>query len=239
VGYAVGERRRDGRVATVLALGALTSLLALSIAVSMWLNSKRQLDVGVVTQFAALTRNGWLPAGLYGFLFSAGKSIFLYNPPALLGLLTFPAFYRRHRPEALLFMSLLSIPYVFCSMFPWWGEETWGPRYLHVTVPFALLFLTGSDWSQLWSRRRRIALMAALVVGAAVQVLGLLFWYGRYHGLLNAAKLNTLEGMQYDPRLSHLWINLRLAWSTVSMQIFGRPVFFDYAPQYWFTAPPE
>ena len=239
VGYVVLERRRGGRVATVLTLGALASLLAVSVAVSIWLNSKRHLDGGAVTQLAALTRNGWLPAGLYGFLFSAGKSLFLYNPSALLGLLTFPAFYRRHRPEAVLFAALVSIPYVFFSMFRWWGEETWGPRYLHVTVPFVLLFLTGSDWSQLWSHRRRIALMAALGVGAAVQVLGLLFWYGEYHTLLNAAKLNTLEGMQYDPRLSHLWINLRLAWSTISMHILGRPVFLDYAPQYWFTAPPE
>src|SRR5205085_2923118 len=53
--------------------------------------------------------------GLYGNLFSAGRSIFLYSPPTLLALYAFRPFYRAHRAEALLFLSIPALYLLFYS----------------------------------------------------------------------------------------------------------------------------
>jgi len=85
----------------------------------------------------------------WGFLFSPGKSIFLYSPPLLLAVLGLPGFWRSHRgacwPCWPLFVPVLLF---YCRSPSWPGDFAWGPRYAVFAVPVLLLpaiaFLSGA-----------------------------------------------------------------------------------------------
>ena len=76
--------------------------------------------------------------GLYGFLLSPGKSVFLFSPPLLLGLLGIRKLWKANRGLAFLAMTapLLYIAF-FCTYAQWEGGYSYGPRYL---VPSLALF---------------------------------------------------------------------------------------------------
>ena len=84
--------------------------------------------------------NGGVFAGLWGQLFSPGKSVFLYSPPIVLALMGARRFWR-HRPEAALAVALLVGPVVLLYSFYlfWSGDWAWGPRYLVFALPALLL----------------------------------------------------------------------------------------------------
>jgi 4-amino-4-deoxy-L-arabinose transferase-like glycosyltransferase len=78
--------------------------------------------------------------GLYGLILSTGKGFVFYNPVAILGIVGFPAFLKRHRLVGWLVMSLTI---VFLLLFsPWWawhGDWSWGPRFLVPVAPLLML----------------------------------------------------------------------------------------------------
>jgi len=76
--------------------------------------------------------------GLYGFLLSPGKSIFLFAPPIILAITGVPALFRRDRALATLAVLFpISSLFFFAKYSQWEGGYCVGPRYL---VP-ALVFL--------------------------------------------------------------------------------------------------
>jgi hypothetical protein len=126
--------------------------------------------------------------GLWGLFLSPGKSLFLYCPPLLLGLLGLPRLYRR-APEVVTAMALTVLPVVllYSRLLFWAGDYAWGPRYLVFLVPLlllpaAVLIEDLLAWEALPSRAarwwRRLALASAtmlVVLGIVVQVLGVSF----------------------------------------------------------------
>ncbi|HLG20464.1 MAG TPA: hypothetical protein VI895_11710 [Bdellovibrionota bacterium] len=81
-----------------------------------------------------------LYVGLFGFLFSPGKSFFLYSPVALLFFFGMRPFLKRARAEALLFCAIgLIVPIKYAGWWVWSGDPCWGPRFLLVITPFLLL----------------------------------------------------------------------------------------------------
>jgi hypothetical protein len=107
--------------------------------------------------------------GLYGNLFSVGRSVLLYSPPLLLALFAYPAFYRQWPAEALLFLAIvLTYLLVYSTYGVWSGGWAWGQRYLVPTIPFLVIPL-GYLYQSWW----KLALVGLLgVLGVAVQVLG-------------------------------------------------------------------
>jgi hypothetical protein len=72
--------------------------------------------------------------GLRGFLFSPGKSIFIYMPPVLLAILGIPRLWRRDRAVATLTAALPLLYLLFYMRYTQWeGGFCPGPRYL---LPF-------------------------------------------------------------------------------------------------------
>jgi hypothetical protein len=122
---------------------------------------------------AAVPNTHFSPAnalvGLYGYLLSPGRSVFLYSPPAILGLIGARRFYDLRRAEALLFGVIAgTYPLFYASQDLWHGGLAWGPRYLLPTVP---LFIMSSAYTL--EHRRAVIVAAALgVAGFALQVLG-------------------------------------------------------------------
>lgn len=118
-----------------------------------------------------------LAAGLYGFLFSVGKGIFFFSPALVFGLLgwkrlaTGQAPYPRTTTAALALMIALFV-LVMAKWQNWAGGWCWGPRHIVQIHPF--LMLPAAAWlaaGNLFRVRRALAL-ALLVVGIAVQLLG-------------------------------------------------------------------
>jgi hypothetical protein len=113
-----------------------------------------------------------LRLGLFGFLLSPGKSIFLFAPPVLLALVGLPALWRRDRGLAM--VATLSLPLAlgfFARYTQWEGGYCFGPRYL---VP-ALLLLSlalGPVLAEAGQNTRAVAGLL-FIAGFVVQTLGL------------------------------------------------------------------
>ena len=113
-----------------------------------------------------------LGLGLFGFLFSPGKSIFLFAPPVILALAGLPGLWRRDRGLATI--AGLSLPLAlgfFARYTQWEGGYCFGPRYLVPAVVLLALAL-GPVLAEAGSRTRVVALLL-FVAGLAVQALGL------------------------------------------------------------------
>jgi hypothetical protein len=83
-----------------------------------------------------------LYTGLYGLLLSPGKGAFWYAPALLLLFVTWPLFWKRLRPEALLCLAVVGIhTLIYATVQEWPGGGVWGPRYLIPVLPFALVLL--------------------------------------------------------------------------------------------------
>jgi hypothetical protein len=115
----------------------------------------------------------WL--GLYGFLFSPYKSIFLYSPILLACLVSFLLFLKRHRLQGWL-LGLIVIAHflLFAKWYMWWGGFAWGPRFLVPLTPFLAITLAPLVEGVLARRSLvgKLALVALALLSTAVQVLG-------------------------------------------------------------------
>jgi hypothetical protein len=169
----------------------------------------------------------------WGFLFSPGKSIFLYSPPLVLAVLGLPGFWRSHRWSVLAMLAtILPVLLFYCRSPSWPGDFAWGPRYAVFAVPVLLLpaiaFLSAAR------RPGRSLAASLLVVGLCVQLLGNAFYWdhfirigldvrSRWLGLpnrsasLTADKGGFCEGCfednyptvwlgPFQPILGHLWL---------------------------------
>jgi hypothetical protein len=132
---------------------------------------------GYSTVGAVMVENVLVSA--WGFLFSPGKSIFLYTPPLALAVLGFPRFWRGQRWSALAMIATIVPVLLFYCCFPSWpGDWAWGPRYAVFAVPVLLLpavsFVAGAR------RPGRALAVALLVVGLGVQLLGNAFYWDHF-----------------------------------------------------------
>jgi hypothetical protein len=121
-----------------------------------------------------------LYVGLFGQLFSSGKSIFLYAPITVLFLWGFASFYRQWKSEALLFLLLIAGNLILYSMYvSWAGEGSWGSRYLIPILPFLILpvgiFLHNA------TRLVKSAAIMVTIFGLIVQIAGISIYFGNYY----------------------------------------------------------
>ena len=110
--------------------------------------------------------------GLYGFLFSPGKSVFLFAPVILLALLGVQSLWRRERGlAAVAFMLPAAYLLFFAKYTQWEGGYCVGPRYL---VPGIVLLCLGLG-PVLAAGRQGAKLLAAILfaIGFVVQGLSL------------------------------------------------------------------
>ncbi len=90
-----------------------------------------------------------IPQGLLGLLVSPGKGMIFFCPAYLLVLFTFLPFQRRHPDIAFVFFLIIVTYLIFISSYFFWHADlTWGPRYLLVTIPFALI--PAAAWFESW-----------------------------------------------------------------------------------------
>jgi hypothetical protein len=138
--------------------------------------------------------------GLWGLFLSPGKSVFLYSPPLVAGILGLPRAARRW-PHFLPAFLLVLIPplLVNARLIFWSGDYAWGPRYLVFAIPVMLLPLALILDDCLSPRR---GLLWRLLVGGSVAGVVLLGGFVQYLG--NAFYWDHFIRIQAEA--SHAWL---------------------------------
>ncbi len=144
--------------------------------------------------------------GLYGLLFSAGKSLFLYNPPVILALLGLGPFLARRRPEALLVLGLfLAWLAFYCRWWAWHGDICWGPRYLVPVLPLVMLPLAETLASAgQRGRAGKLALLGILGLGLVLQLLAISVPFYTYFQAVEGPRQSNWHLLHYVPQFSPL-----------------------------------
>jgi hypothetical protein len=110
--------------------------------------------------------------GLFGFLFSPGKSAFLFSPPIILGMLGLPNLWRRNRALCVLAAAApLANLFLYSFRTQWEGCYCYGSRFLVPSLtllcfPIAALFLDAPKWL-------RPAFWTVAITGFLIQAIGL------------------------------------------------------------------
>lgn len=150
-----------------------------------------------------------LLAGMYGFLFSAGKGFFFFSPPLILIIWAARPFARRWPVLAWgLFTAIAVFFLVQCKWRNFAGGWCWGPRHIFQLTP--LLALPVAVWLALeWLRPTvRIAAVAFITIGIAVQLLGtsqnFISYYVEFYrtpedGIYFTALYDTMEAIPGEP----------------------------------------
>ncbi|MGB6544320.1 MAG: hypothetical protein WA871_01305 [Candidatus Acidiferrales bacterium] len=112
-----------------------------------------------------------LLTGLFGYLFSPGKSIFIFAPPLLLAIAGWKLLWRRSRGLATVVL-LTPITYVlfFATYTQWEGGYSFGPRYLVPALALGMLALGPAlERNARWVR---VSAVVLFVAGFLVQAIG-------------------------------------------------------------------
>jgi hypothetical protein len=108
--------------------------------------------------------------GFLGLVLSPGKSIFLYSPPLVLGILGLRGLWRKDRVLALVLVTASTIQLGFVSSLRFFGSDwAWGPRYL---VPVLPLWALAFPFVRV-STIRRSLVPAVVSIGIVVQLMAL------------------------------------------------------------------
>ncbi len=153
--------------------------------------------------------------GLYGFLFSPGKSVFIFAPPVILALAGLRRLWRRDRALATLAVIFPAVELLFYAKYSQWeGGYCVGPRYLVPATVFLCLAL-GPVLADAWQKSKVRDRKSSR-------------WFAPLGGLVQAVSLATSfmedqvpRGRYYDAhwdyRLSYSLIGpIKLFWKYVN-----------------------
>lgn len=145
--------------------------------------------------------------GLVGLLFSPGKSIFIYLPMTILGVIGFKKFREHSRPLA---MAAVILPVAYLLFYmtyaQWEGGRCLGPRYM---LPALLLLCIGA--APLLGEPKASGRVAAWIIcgiGALVQIVSMAtsFLEGvMSHGYYDSALSYRLSFFHFGLQLELLW----------------------------------
>lgn len=121
--------------------------------------------------------------GLQGLFLSPGKSVFLYAPCVLVGLVAAPFAWRKQWRETFVLLSLAAVNTLFFARVPFWhGDNAWGPRYLLMSLPFYALLVAPLLSSNRWFK----ALLVSAVIGIIPAGLGTMMSWNQYFTVVAA-----------------------------------------------------
>jgi hypothetical protein len=163
-----------------------------------------------------------LLVGLYGILLSGGKSVLLFSPPLLLGVLGWKQFARRKEihSDAWLFLGIgMAQVLLFAKWWDWSSDDAWGVRFV---IPGLLLMCI----PMVTILHRRVIVIPVVSLGVFVQLLAVTVGGLDYLMLLRSQPFQRqalyvggldridFEDIRFDPSYSQLvgnWILLRYA----------------------------
>lgn len=144
-----------------------------------------------------------LLTGLYGFLLSPGKSLFVFTPLLVLAPWTFAALWKRRRAETLVIVFIAATYLVFYSKYRYWhGGWSFGPRYVAALVPFLMLPL--APWLQTAGRKGRLAVALLAAAGLWMQLIHVAVNFSYVHHHENYDAFQPSYGYLFIPEISPL-----------------------------------
>lgn len=147
---------------------------------------------------------------LLSFIGSPNKGLLIYCPVLIICLAVLHKVYKTN-PRLVIFVILATAGLIGgCSLFYYWSEETWGPRYLHSCIAPLIVCFAAARASVRFRWRRETPLLALTVWGVAVSFLGVFFYYGSLHLAATQAIHPTIEAFQYEPEWNHIRFNAKL-----------------------------
>jgi hypothetical protein len=177
----------------------------------------------------------------FSFFCSPNKSLFLFAPVTLLSVLALKQAYKT-RPALAIFslLVLTGLAGGFATMIVW-GEETWGPRYLHSAIAPLVICLASTKSARRFTWRQESPLLAAILLGLLISFLGVFSAYGCLYEAATRTTTSTLEAYQFDPRFNHARFNLKLflIWAQGRLGVEIPPEHWPPPPNWWFTPPPD
>ena len=155
--------------------------------------------------------------GLWGLLFSPGKSVFLFSPILLSLVLFWHKLKKEYMPEIIagalqFFIYLFFIASLVAGEdhYTWHGEASFGPRYLLPVLPFALL-LAALIYTQISRLQRNLIFWPIVLCGLFIQIVGVSIPYQvRFSGLqyeynMNGRRITSDTYANLIPRWSPLY----------------------------------
>lgn len=165
--------------------GLATGIITLFGLFILYLNYRHfgnPFTTGYEAQKEGIAFSAPLLVSFYGFLFSTGRSIFLYSPvliPALLALPFLKKIFVRRQQHYYFLISTVIVYFLFYSAWQnWAGGWDWGPRHIYICVPLlGVAFMT----YPLDAMKRKILLLVTVLSGMIIQILGSFASFIDYH----------------------------------------------------------
>lgn len=150
-----------------------------------------------------LTTVSWLKPyvfieGIWGTLFSPGKSIFLYSPILIILIIFWHKLnFRKYKAEIISGLTLFFTYFYFIAtllgnedFLLWHGDSSFGNRYMLATLPFLLIFVS-LIYLKLNKKIKYLVFYPILFISILVQIVGVTQPYQiRFAGLAGNFKLN-------------------------------------------------
>mgnify|MGYP005842674899 CR=1 FL=1 len=221
--------RRQGSIRWMLInMGVWAAPVLVSLVVFFTYNLMRfgsPWETGYGSEAGAFTTPFYV--GLYGFILSPGKSLFIYAPITLAGVVGW--FYlRRTQPIVASVILALVLAYLllYSRYYAWYGGGAWGPRFLVPILPFVTVgvaaLVEGRRTPTQW-----IALLAIALASLFVQVCSILVPYVPYEAKMEATP-ELFERLLWHPAYSPVLATAR------SLLQAEYPL--DVAPTYYSSA---
>ena len=215
----VGRARLTRRaILTLAGLGIAAALLALAI-----LNIDTLFDISERYAFVKRLQQARgnisdLSAGITGFMFSPGRSMWVFSPILLLGFFGWPRLIRERCWRLILMPLVMTASFVIGYAAirgpeQWHGGLGWGPRYLAPVTPFVALWLlpaVDTLAQQSVAAWKRVAALGVLSLSIMVQILGVAIPIHRYYDVLTAHDIIAWEDGVWNPRWSPIRVSLDL-----------------------------
>ena len=136
------------------------------------------LDTGAAHQHdLGFSLKGDLIQSLPSNLIGLNRSIFIYSPPLLLGLLGFAAFFKSEKVLAWVITLTVLAGILLYSKFSFWATwGCWGSRFLVILTPFLLLPAAMRRANKIWKGK---LLLFLAIAGIAIQLTAVLIPFQR------------------------------------------------------------
>jgi hypothetical protein len=145
---------------------------------------------------------------LVGLLGSPAKGLFIFAPILIAALWAIPRAFRVNRDVVVFATLVLASTMAFLSILVAPYDDTWGPRFMHVTIA-PLLLCVAAAWPSLqWKVYAPLAVLVAL--GVVVSFLGSFFYYGTRRLVSEDARQHTMEWLTGDNVWNEVAFNARL-----------------------------
>jgi hypothetical protein len=167
--------------------------------------------------------------GLYGFLFSYGKSIFIYNPVLILAVISMSRLIKQ-REHLAIGIGLIFLMYIgFLSFFPFWMSGPWGTRYLLPVISLMMLVLPFGlkRLGEQTGKIKKAVLILMIFSGFLINLPSMLIDVCKWEMVgKNTGAFSRYE-MTYQPKLSQVAGSWRLLISSFNKTIKGKSDWLD------------